>query len=58
VAVPVPVPVPAFAAVGSAAAGSPPRITPGDCQVSDKASVTQNLKNCIDSFNRSMAGSR
>jgi hypothetical protein len=52
------VPVPAFAAVGSAAAGSRPGITAGDCQVSDQASVTENLKNCIDSFNRSMAGSR
>ncbi len=51
---PAPADVPTFAAVGSAAAG----IDAGDCQVSDKASVTQNLKNCIDSFNRSMAGSR
>ncbi|MHB0917121.1 MAG: hypothetical protein ACYC1G_05070 [Thiobacillus sp.] len=59
VAVPVPVPAfAAFAAVGSAAAGSRPGITAGDCQVSDQASVTENLKNCIDSFNRSMAGSR
>ncbi|MHB8938588.1 MAG: hypothetical protein ACYC39_09755 [Thiobacillus sp.] len=49
---------PAFAAIGSAAAGSRPGIDAGDCQVSDKASVSQNLKNCIDSFNRSMAGSR
>ncbi len=49
---------PAFAAVGSVAAGSRPGIDAGDCQVSDKASVTENLKNCIDSFNRSMAGSR
>jgi len=51
---PAPAAVPAFAAVGRAAAG----IDAGDCQVSDKASVSQNLKNCIDSFNRSMAGSR
>jgi hypothetical protein len=50
--------VPAFAVVGSAAAHNRPGIDAGDCQVSDKASVTQNLKNCIDSFNRSMAGSR
>lgn len=56
--VPAPAAVSAFAAVGSAAAGSRPGIDAGDCQVSDKASVTQNLKNCIDSFNRSMAGSR
>jgi hypothetical protein len=49
--------VPAFVAVG-AVADSRPGIDAGDCQVSDKASVTQNLKNCIDSFNRSMAGSR
>ncbi len=50
---PAPADVPAFAAVGSRTG-----IDAGDCQVSDKASVTQNLKNCIDSFNRSMAGSR
>jgi hypothetical protein len=49
---------PAFAAIGSAAADTGIGIDAGDCQVSDKASVTQNLKNCIDSFNRSMAGSR
>jgi len=55
---PAPADVPTFAAVGSAAAGSRPGIDAGDCQVSDKGSVTQNLKNCIDSFNRSMAGSR
>jgi hypothetical protein len=55
---PAAVPVPALAAVGSAAAGSRPGIAAGDCQVSDQASVTENLKNCIDSFNRSMAGSR
>jgi hypothetical protein len=55
---PAPAAVPAFAAVGSAAVGSRPGIDAGDCQVSDKASVAQNLKNCIDSFNRSMAGSR
>lgn len=52
-AVPAPAAVPAFAAVGSR-----PGVDAGDCQVSDKASVAQNLKNCIDSFNRSMAGSR
>ena len=52
-----PAAAPAFVAVG-AVADSRPGIDAGDCQVSDKASVTQNLKNCIDSFNRSMAGSR
>lgn len=51
-----PADAPAFAAIGSASADA--GIDAGDCQVSDKASVTQNLKNCIDSFNRSMAGSR
>ncbi|KVW96044.1 hypothetical protein ABW22_08360 [Thiobacillus denitrificans] len=55
---PVPADAPAFSAVGSAVADRRPGIDAGDCQVSDKASVTQNLKNCIDSFNRSMAGSR
>lgn len=49
---------PVFVAVGSAAADTRPGVDAGDCQVSDKESVTQNLKNCIDSFNRSMAGSR
>lgn len=51
--VPAPADVPTFAAVGSR-----PGIDAGDCQVSDQASVSQNLKNCIDSFNRSMAGPR
>lgn len=51
-----PADAPAFAAVG-AVADSSPGIDAGDCQVSDKESVTQNLKNCIDSFNRISAGS-
>jgi hypothetical protein len=59
VAVDTAVPAPAPAAVPAyVAADSRPGIDAGDCQVSDKASVTQNLKRCIDSFNRSMAGSR
>ncbi|MBW8305337.1 MAG: hypothetical protein K0M46_00430 [Thiobacillus sp.] len=53
-----PADAPAFAAIGSAAADTGIGIDAGDCQVSDKASVTQNLRHCIDSFNRSMAGSR
>ena len=55
---PVPADAPAFSAVGSAVADRRPGIDAGDCQVSDQTSVAQNLKNCIDSFNRSMAGSR
>lgn len=50
--------VPAFAVIDRAVADSSLGMDTGDCQVSDKESVTQNLKNCIDSFNRSMAGSR
>ena len=45
---------PAVAIVGSAAAATKPGVDAGDCLVSDKASVTQNLKNCIDSFNNAM----
>ena len=52
-----PADAPAFAAIGSAAADTGIGIDAGDCQVSDKASVTQHLKNCIDSFNRISAGS-
>ncbi|MBU1394742.1 MAG: hypothetical protein KKE84_01190 [Gammaproteobacteria bacterium] len=51
-----PADAPAFVAVG-AVADSRSGIDAGDCQVSDKASVTQHLKNCIDSFNRISAGS-
>jgi hypothetical protein len=40
-----------FARAGSAAAETGPGVDAGDCLITDKASVTQNLKNCIDSFN-------
>ena len=43
----------AHAPVGMLAAGKPSDFT-GDCDVSDKASVTQNLKNCIEDFNKAM----
>lgn len=48
--------VPALATASSPAGDSQPGIDGGECEVSDKASVTQNLKNCIDSFNRSTPG--
>lgn len=41
-----------------AAAGSPPTPYPNidmDCDVSDKASVAKNLKNCIEAFNQATA---
>ncbi len=41
----------AVASIGKANAESKPGINPGDCLVTDKESVTKNLKNCIDSFN-------
>lgn len=43
----------AHAPVGKLAAGKPSDFT-GDCDVSDRASVTQNLKNCIEGFNKAM----
>jgi len=45
------------AAIGSAAAYTGIGIDTGDCRVTDKESVSQHLKNCIDSFNRISAGS-
>lgn len=53
---PVPADVPADMAVDRAAADARPGIDDGECQVSDRASVTRNLKSCIDSFNRSTPG--
>lgn len=53
---PIPADVPADMAVDSAAADARPGIDDGECQVSDRASVARNLKNCIDSFNRSTPG--
>ena len=41
----------AVATAGDTAAGSGPGADAGGCDVSSKANVTQNLKNCIDSFN-------
>lgn len=52
----IPAEVPALATGGGAVTHSRPSLGDADCQVSDKASVTRNLKNCIDSFNRSTPG--
>ncbi|MHB1216046.1 MAG: hypothetical protein ACYCY9_13785 [Thiobacillus sp.] len=56
--VPRPAGDPAYSAGDSVVADNSRGMDDGDCQVSDKASVTQNLRNCIDNFNRSMAESR
>jgi hypothetical protein len=47
----------ALSSVGSGA-DSQPGFDEGGCVVTDKESVSQNLKNCIDDFNRSMASTR
>lgn len=52
----IPAEVPALATGDRAATNSRTGLDDADCQVSDKASVTRNLKNCIDSFNRSTPG--
>jgi len=48
----------AAATIGQANPESKPGINPGDCLVTDKESVTKNLKNCIDSFNSTHAANR
>ena len=48
--------IPALATSGRAVTDSRAGLDDADCQVSDKASVTRNLKNCIDSFNQSRSG--
>ena len=48
---------PAFDITGRTDAETPPGIDASDCVVKDKASVAQNLKNCIEGFNSAMAAS-
>lgn len=48
----------AAATIGQANPESKPGINPGDCLVTDKESVTKNLKNCIDSFNSAHPANR
>jgi len=52
-----PVDEPAAPSLGAVAAVKPD-FDPSGCEVSDKESVSQNLRHCIDAFNRSMTGAR
>lgn len=49
---------PTVASLGAGEALRQPDFDAGDCVVSDKESVSQNLMHCIEAFNRSMDGAR